>query len=186
MTPRLVVLTDRTQLCSGRGLVSTVAACVDAGLTHVVLRELDLSTATRARLVKALARLEGLTVWSAHAWLPGAAGVHVSARGEPPRAGVWGRSCHSRAEVDAAAGEGASWATLSPYAASASKPGDRRLREPGEYAGHRIPVLALGGITPVNAAAAVAAGAQGVAVMGAVMAAPDPAAVVGRLLEVVS
>ena len=39
--PRLLVLTDRSQLPLGRSLVATMAACAEAGLTHVVLRELD-------------------------------------------------------------------------------------------------------------------------------------------------
>jgi thiamine-phosphate pyrophosphorylase len=37
-----------------------------------------------------------------------------------------------------------------------------------------VPVLAIGGITPANAAAVLAAGAYGVAVVGALLAAPDP------------
>jgi thiamine monophosphate synthase len=43
-------------------------------------------------------------------------------------------------------------------------------------------VFALGGITAANAAQARAAGAYGVAVMGAVMRADDPGAVVAALL----
>jgi thiamine-phosphate pyrophosphorylase len=54
------------------------------------------------------------------------------------------------------------------------------------FAGHAIPVYALGGIAPGNAAAARAAGAYGVAVMGAVMRAPDPAGVVAALLQEVA
>ena len=50
------------------------------------------------------------------------------------------------------------------------------------YAGHPIPVYALGGIEPDSAATAVGTGAYGVAVMGAVMRAADPAAVVRDLL----
>lgn len=183
MIPRLLVLTDRTRLRAGRGLVEVITDCVTVGLTHVLVRELDLPVQRRADLVAELTLLDGLTVWAAHTHLPGAAGVHVSASGAPPEAGPWGRSCHGRRAVEAAATEGASWATLSPYAQSASKPG-RRLLAPSEYADHRLPVLALAGVTPANAAAAIAAGAHGVAVQGAVMAAADPAAVVGELLAV--
>ncbi|WP_407668097.1 thiamine phosphate synthase [Nocardioides jensenii] len=48
-----------------------------------------------------------------------------------------------------------------------------------------MPVYALGGITSENAAAARTVGARGVAVMGEIMRAVDPAATVARLLEVV-
>lgn len=72
--------------------------------------------------------------------------------------------------------------TLSPYAASASKPGDRATLPADAFAGHEVPVLALAGVDAANAADAIAAGAHGVAVMGAVMRADDPAGVVTDLL----
>ncbi|HLT68862.1 MAG TPA: hypothetical protein VKZ72_01775, partial [Acidimicrobiales bacterium] len=46
-----------------------------------------------------------------------------------------------------------------------------------------LPVLALGGIGPGRVAACLTAGAAGVATMGAVMRAEDPAAVVRRMLD---
>lgn len=49
-----------------------------------------------------------------------------------------------------------------------------------------VPVYALGGIDTTNAADFQAAGAHGVAVMGAVMRADDPAAVVEQLLGAVA
>jgi thiamine-phosphate pyrophosphorylase len=47
--------------------------------------------------------------------------------------------------------------------------------------GSRLGVYALGGIGPAQAAACLAAGASGVAVMGVVMRAEDPSAVVRSL-----
>jgi len=185
--PRLLLLTDRSQLHLSRALLPTLAECREAGLTHVVLRELDEPPAPRAALAAALTDL-GLTVIAAHTPLPGAAGVHLPASAEltdrsvSPRPVLLGRSCHHRDEVARAARERVDYATLSPYAASDSKPGYGPPLAAGELAGHPIPVYALGGITPANAAEAVAAGAHGVAVMGAVMRAGDPAAVVAALL----
>lgn len=183
MIPRLVVLTDRAQLRLGRGLVRTVRECADAGLSAVVVREHDLGPSARSALVEELVSVPGLTVISSRVPDPRAHGLHCAAHQTAPSAGRWGRSCHSRAEVDRAAGEGASWVTLSPYAVSASKPGHGPALPPGAFAGHRVPVLALAGIDARNAAAARAAGAHGVAVMGAVMRAADPATVVAGLLE---
>ncbi len=135
--PRLMLLTDRAQLSLGRGLVTTVRECVDAGLTWVVVREHDLGPAARVE------------------------------------------------EVRAAAAEGAVWATLSPYAETASKPGYGPALGPGAFAEDDLPVFALGGIDAGNAAEARLAGAYGVAVMGAVMRAHDPAGVVRDLLAAV-
>lgn len=197
--PRLLLLTDRSQLPLGRSLLVTLADCVRAGATAVVVRELDLADSQRDALAAELSAL-GATVIAAHRPLPHAAGLHLpsaaglSSLSAPysaceatitPRYNEFGRSCHSRAEVEAAAREGASWATLSPYAVSASKPGYGPPLPSVEFDGHPIPVYALGGVDATNAAGARRAGAHGVAVMGAVMRAADPADEVSRLLEAV-
>jgi thiamine-phosphate pyrophosphorylase len=92
-----------------------------------------------------------------------------------------GVSCHSAAEVRAA--RGASYALLAPIFAPLSKAASRPplgLAELGRAAGG-LPVLAQGGIDPAGAAAAVAAGAAGVAVTGAILLAPDPAGAAAAL-----
>jgi len=185
VSARLVVLTDRTQLPAGRSLRDVLAATADAGLRTVLVRELDLPDDERAKIADH-ARRAGLEVIAAHRPLPGCSGVHLPAAATGS-AGMlrWGRSCHRRADLARAAAEGAWWATLSPYAATASKPGYGPPLPPDAFASPPLPVFALGGITPDNAAAARAAGAYGVAVMGCVMRASDPATVVARLLEAV-
>ena len=186
MSGDLVLLTDRSQLRLGRGLVRTVRECAAAGLRTVVVREHDLAIAERAALVARLRDVPGLTVLASRTLVPGAHGVHLAAA--QPGIGV-GRSCHDLAEVAAAVAAGASYVTLSPFAATASKPGHGPALAPATYAaarrltaGSATRVLALGGVDARNAAAAVAAGAHGVAVMGAVMRSDDPAAEVAALL----
>ncbi|WP_183093775.1 thiamine phosphate synthase [Nocardioides stalactiti] len=182
MSP-VVLLTDRAQLRLGRCLLRTVRECVDAGLESVVVREHDLEQPQRAALVASLAGLPGLTVISSRIPTPAAHGTHLAAD-QPTVAGRFGRSCHDRAAVTRAAAEGARWATLSPYSLSASKPGYGPPLPVGAYADLPLPTFALGGITPGNAVAAVGAGACGVAVMGEVMRAEEPARVVEALLRV--
>jgi thiamine-phosphate pyrophosphorylase len=182
--PKLIVVTDRSQLPEGRTLAATVAAAKDAGLTHVLLRELDLAPRDRELLAQSLQEL-GLTVIAAHTKLRACVGVHLPAGASRSRIDVWGRSCHSPDEVLLAQRDGARWATLSPFAASASKPGYGPALPAEAFDGHGIPVFALGGIDAGNAADAMTAGAHGVAVMGAVMRADDPAAIVADLLAAV-
>lgn len=192
--PRLLVLTDRRQLPAGRSLVETVARCAQVGLSAVVLRELDLPEARRADLALALA--EHVRVVSARTLLPGAVGVHLASHqptGDAAAAAWHGRSCHDEEQV--AAAQGAAYVTISPVAGTASKPGYgpaigvagvRRAVAAGTPPAPRgcagVPVFALGGVTPRDVAGLRAAGAHGVAVMGAVMRSEDPAAVVTRLL----
>ncbi|KRF13884.1 hypothetical protein ASG90_13770 [Nocardioides sp. Soil797] len=226
--PRLLVLTDRSQLRLGRGLVRTITECVDAGLTHVVVREHDLAPEARSALVAALVAVPGLTVISSRILDPSAHGLHLPAAPPPTtasttasttttttgsNAGLWsrkyrfrpssatitprytpqgegewgvvGRSCHSAEDVRRAAGAGADYVTLSPFAATRSKPGHGPALGSAAYPGHEVPVFALGGIGVDNAATARAVGAHGVAVMGEVMRSADPPGTVARLLETI-
>jgi thiamine-phosphate pyrophosphorylase len=97
-----------------------------------------------------------------------------------------GRSCHSFSELEKAAAEGCRWATLSPIFATGSKPGYGPALGTGALARSPLPTWALGGVNQANAPECIRAGAAGVAVMGAVMKAKDPAATVAALLVCLS
>jgi thiamine-phosphate pyrophosphorylase len=185
----LLVLTDRTQ-CR-RPLVDVVAAAVEGGARTVVLREKDLPTAERAaladRLRSALAPVDGTLVLAGTS-LPGDA-VHLSAADDvpEPRPALLGRSCHDQTSVDRAGAEGCDWVTVSPVRLTASKPGYGPALGTAGLAALTTgpPAYALGGVTAADARACLDAGAAGVAVMGAVMRAERPDAVVGDLLAAV-
>jgi thiamine-phosphate pyrophosphorylase len=72
-------------------------------------------------------------------------------------------------DLQRAAAEGCDYATLSPIFASASKPGYGPPLGVHALGGAPLPVYALGGVDETNAAACIAGGAAGVAVMGAAM-----------------
>jgi thiamine-phosphate diphosphorylase len=173
--------------------VDVVRAAVDGGARCVVLREKDLPRDRRAALADALrsvlAPVGGSLVVAGPDPLGGDA-VHLSAAGPypPPARLVVGRSCHDATELGRVSTE--DYAFVSPVFPTPSKPGYGPALTPAGLAElvrrSPVPVLALGGVqTPEDAAACVAAGATGVAVMGAVMRAADPADVVNRLLGAV-
>jgi len=126
----------------------------------------------------------------------GADGAHLPAAGVPPAearrllgpGAILGVSCHSAAEVIRARDGGADFATFGPVHDTPSKRGYgppvglARLRE---AAGLGLPLLALGGVDAGNAREAVAAGAHGVAVIRAWLAAADRASAVRALLAAV-
>ena len=101
--------------------------------------------------------------------------------------GPIGRSCHDRVELAAATREGVDYITLSPLYATSSKPGHGPALGPvrgAELLAGSTPVaFALGGITPARATECLDAGFIGVATMGHVMGADDPAAVVSDFLH---
>jgi len=184
----VIVFTDRRQ--ARRPITEVIAAAVDGGARLVVMREKDLPDAERAalavRLQAVVAAAGGRLLLAGR--IAGPDGQHLAA-GDPwpvSATGLVGRSCHNAEELSAAAAEGAAYATLSPVFPSASKPGYgpplgiSRLRE--ACAAVPLPVYALGGIdSPERARLCREAGAAGVAVMGAVMRADDPARVVEDL-----
>jgi thiamine-phosphate diphosphorylase len=182
--PPLLVLTDAGQ-AGPRGLLPVMAAAVEGGARAVLLREKHLPRRRRLDLAEALrdllAPVQGVLVVASDGGIP-ADGVHLSSSDPAPRAGTpFGRSCHSAAEIAEAHREGCRWATLSPIFPTPSKPGYGPALGVQALASPPLPVWALGGVEPGNAASCVAAGAAGVAVMGAVMRAEDPAAMVHRL-----
>ncbi len=175
---RLLLLTDRR--LSPRPLVDTVRAAVDGGARAVVLREKDLPAAERVRLADGLRAVlpdDALLVLAGTS-VPGDA-LHLAAADAvpDPRPALLGRSCHDAAELAAAAG--CDWVTLSPVFATATKPGYGPALRPAGLAAllgpGAPPAYALGGVDgPAAARACRQAGAYGVAVLGAVMRAPDP------------
>lgn len=185
MTP-LLLLTDRRQ--ARRDLVEVVAAAVEGGARHVVLREKDLPRDERAALASSLrdvlAPAGGQLIVAGPDPLSGDA-VHLAASDPPSSARLVGRSCHQAEDLARLSNE--DYVTLSPVFPSPSKPGyGPPLRTDGlaRLCGlSPAPVFALGGVTsPDQVAACLAAGAAGVAVMGAVMRADDPASAIAALV----
>jgi thiamine-phosphate pyrophosphorylase len=172
-----------------------VAAAVRGGVDWVQVRERELEGAALlahaeaiAEAARAGARARGgrarviVNRRADVALALGADGVHLGFDAMDPAAArrllgpdaLVGVSCHAADEVRAA--RGASYAQLAPIFAPLSKRASRPplgLAELGRAAGG-VPVLAQGGIEAERAGAAVAAGAAGVAVTGAILLADDP------------
>ena len=122
----------------------------------------------------------------------GADGVHVGARdldvADARRIGpdlLIGATCRTRADVAAAQERGADYAGFGPVFASSSKAGLPAPLGPPSLAAATgsLPLVAIGGIDAGNAAQVRAAGAHGVAVIGAIWRHPDP---VGAAEELVA
>jgi thiamine-phosphate pyrophosphorylase len=189
--PPLLVITDAGQ--ASRPLLDVAEAAFAGGCRWLSLREKGLPAAERAALLRRLVALghhwQALVMVHedvAAAVAAGAGGVPLPAGGSPAAArrelgaaALIGLSAHGADEIARAAAEGADYVTLSPIFASASKPGYGPLLGSAELARlvaqAPLPVVALGGIADAaTVTAALAAGAQGVAVMGGVFAAADP------------
>jgi thiamine-phosphate pyrophosphorylase len=169
---RLVAVTD--SLRGGiDGLARRAAAAVEGGATMLTLRlpgESARTLAEAARALQSAAPQVPLLVSDRVdvALAVGAAGVHVGS-GDLPAAAVrriapegWmiGASVGSADEVSRAAG--ADFVAI----------GTQRFAELSLAC--RLPAVAVGGVTPSNAASLMAAGAAGVAVISALFGADDP------------
>lgn len=191
-TPPLLLITDRT-LARG-DLAQVVAGACAGGCRWISLREKDLPAAEQitlfARLREATQAFRPRLTLHGPAELAraaGADGVHLSGGGNAGEArallgadALVGLSVHTLAEAQAADGVSLDYITVSPVFITASKPGyGPALGVAGLAAfaaASPVPVIALAGIAPANVAACRDAGAAGLAVMGSVMRADDPAA----------
>jgi thiamine-phosphate pyrophosphorylase len=200
----LCLVTDRTQT-RGRDLVVVVGECLAAGLPAVQVREKDLGAADVAILCRrllALARDVGaMLVVNDRADIALAVGAgavqrtHASLPVDDIRA-IAGRrlrigaSVHSLQDAVDAELEGADWVTYGPvYETPSKRPygspqGLARLADVAR--GLRIPVIAIGGITPERVKDVREAGARGVAVISSILAADSPADATRRFLDVLA
>jgi thiamine-phosphate pyrophosphorylase len=189
---RLYVVTDRHEV-AGRDLEEIVVAAARGGAGAIQLREKDLSArdlyALGARLQAALAPYgvpllinDRLDV----ALALDAAGVHLAGHSLPTAVArqvlgtskLLGVSTHSVEEARRAAEDGADFIVFGPVFTTPSKiaygPPQGLQHLATVVRAVRIPVLAIGGIDQTNLPQVVHAGAYGVAMIRAVLAAPDP------------
>jgi thiamine-phosphate diphosphorylase len=146
------------------------AAALNTGTILVVNDRVDIAMAVHAHGVQLGSR--SLLITEARTLLGNAALI--------------GRSVHGVAEAVEAESDGADFVIQGTIFASPSHPGRSAagialVRETAERVG--VPVIAIGGITPPRVADVVAAGADGVAVLGGVWHAADPAAAVDEYVD---
>jgi thiamine-phosphate pyrophosphorylase len=196
--PPLLLVTDRRQ--ARRPLQDIVAGALGAGCRWVSVREKDLppdeqillvrSLLSRAHAKGAKLMLHGEALLAKDA---GADGVHLpsgsdlaTARALIGRDKILGVSIHTVTEAEAIDPAHVDYVLAGPAFETASKPGygpeigRKGLAEIARVA--RVPVLAIGGINAARLGELIAAGAAGVAVMGGVMRAADPAREVAALI----
>ncbi|RHW24272.1 thiamine phosphate synthase [Nocardioides immobilis] len=190
MGPVEVRVPRLTCLVSERDDLSLLPALADAGVDGFQVRAKSLDgralTALVERVVGAV-RPEGAMVLVNDrldvALAGGADGVHLGRVDVPVAAArriapdlVVGATCRTRAEVESAARDGASYAGFGPVFATASKEGLPDPLGPAAVsaAAGVLPLVAIGGIDAARVAAVVAAGAHGVAVIGGIWRQPDP------------
>jgi len=183
---RLYVISDR-KICAPRVLTLVLKQAAQVGVRALQLREKDLSARELYRL--ALDVQENVSRYGTKllindradiAAAVGAAGVHLTERSMPAGAArrilgeeaLIGVSAHTAEGVLAAEQDGADFVLLGPVFRSPSHPeipplGLHALEQIVQRV--KIPVFAIGGITPENARECLEAGAHGVACISAVV-----------------
>ncbi|MCH7837455.1 MAG: thiamine phosphate synthase [Chloroflexi bacterium] len=192
-----MLISDRTRL-RGRKLEEVASQAVDGGVHVVQLREKDLPSRELYELAITLhAVLRGRALLLVNdrvdvALASGADGVHLPERSLPGRAVreiagdacIVGRSVHSVEAAVQAERDGADFVEVGAVYETASKPGMapagvELVRAVADAV--RLPIIAVGGVSADNVGDVVRAGADGVAVIGAIMDADDPQGAAGRL-----
>jgi thiamine-phosphate pyrophosphorylase len=208
MSPRfdlsLYLVTD-PEMTAGRGLVGTVAAAVEGGVTMVQLRHKNgpaRMMVEAGRALHALLAARGIPlivndrVDVAH--MIGAEGVHVGQDDLPPAAArailgpraIIGLSLTGASRLAGCDFTVVDYVGLGPLFPTGTKADAARALGEAAFAALRRrlprPVVAIGGITVSNAARAIGAGADGIAVVSAICAASDPRAAAQALRTAVN
>ncbi|MBI4635364.1 MAG: thiamine phosphate synthase [Candidatus Rokubacteria bacterium] len=197
----LWLVTDRGQT-RDRDLVDVVRDCLAAGLPAVQVREKDLGAADLARLCRRVRELtrEAGALLSVNDRVDVALAVGADAvqrtctslaveeiRAIAGKALRIGASVHSLAEAREAERAGADWVVFGPIYDTPSKrawgPPQGLAALERVAAAIRIPLIAIGGITPERVSETRAAGARGVAAIAAILSADRPADATRRFLE---
>ncbi len=202
--PKLYPITDR--LLSGLSHAEQVARLCEGGARLVQLREKHLpardfyrEASEALRVARGFGAKLIINDRADVALAVGADGVHVGQDDMPPEAArkllgendIVGFSTHGVGQAVAASALPVSYVAIGPVFATASKEepdpvvgleGVRRVRE----AVGGLQVVAIGGITAETACSVLEAGADSVAVIGALLATPDPSEITRRTRELLS
>lgn len=186
----VICITNR-KLCAG-DFLTRIARIAEAGPAAIVLREKDLSEAEYEALAEAVLTIcrRYAAPCILHGFPEAAARLHAKALHLPlwqlqtlpadmrAQFSALGASCHSAQDAQLAASLGCRYITAGHVFATGCKKdlpprGLAFLQEVCRAVS--IPVFAIGGIGPENAACAAKAGAAGVCVMSGLMRCADPA-----------
>ncbi|MDR4494462.1 MAG: thiamine phosphate synthase [Nitrospirales bacterium] len=202
--PRLYLITDRHQTAQ-RPLASVLTQVLEAGGRFIQLREKDLTTRALCRLARDLT-----PILSAHhaQWIINdridlalalcTSGVHLRTSSLPTAVArrllgpeqLIGVSTHSLDEIKAAESEGADFVVLGPMYDTLSK---RMYGDPlglnileNACRRSRIPIYAIGGVTPERVPELRESGAYGVAVISSILQAPHIAQTTKTFLDLLA
>lgn len=196
----LYLVTDNG-LCAERGLVETVAAAIDGGVTMIQYRAKDRdlrSALAEAAKISELAKQAGVPLIINDrldiALAVDADGLHVGQSDMPPgvarrllRAGkILGISVSRLSEIETVDASVVDYVGVGPVFATATKSDAAAPLGLEQFAQLRrrisLPVVAIGGIGRDQAGAVIQAGADGIAVVSAICGTDDPAGAT-RLLK---
>jgi len=190
---RLMVITDPV-LLKGRDAVAVCRAAAQGGATMIQVRWKDGSPDEVLELTRALVAALPVPVLvndrADIALAAGAAGAHLgwddvpltALRRHLPPGFLLGISVGTPEEAERAAAFPADYWSVGPCFATPTKRdagpplGPEGFAALARRAPEGVPVIGVGGVTAANATGVIRAGAAGVAVIGAVLSAPDPEA----------